>query len=50
MLAGVRRAEHVAKGVENGKFLSPLLGKELDNLDDYGCQKIQPFKNLLAVH
>ena len=44
MLAGQRRAKHFAKGVENGKLLSPLPGKELDSLDYYGCQNIQPLK------
>ena len=43
MLAELRlyRAEYFAKGVEKGNFLSTLLGKEVENLDDYGCPKIQ---------
>ena len=43
MLAELRqyRAEYFAKGLEKCKFLSTLLGKEVENLDDYGCPKIQ---------
>ena len=35
------RAEYFAKGLEKCKLLSTLLGKEVENLDDYGCPKIQ---------
>ena len=42
LLAELRqyRAEYFAKGLEKCKFLSTLLGKEVENLDDYGCPKI----------
>ena len=35
------RAEYFAKGLEKCKLLSTLLGKEVENLNDYGCPKIQ---------
>ena len=43
MLAELRqyRAEYFVKGLEKCKVLSTLLGKEVENLDDYGCPKIQ---------
>ena len=43
MLAELRqyRAEYFAKGLEKCKFFSTLLRKEVENLDDYGCPKIQ---------
>ena len=43
MLAELRqyRTEYFAKRLEKCNFLSTLLGKEVENLDDYGCPKIQ---------
>ena len=35
------RAEFFAKGLEKCTMLSALLGKQVENLDDYGCPKIQ---------
>ena len=42
MLSELRhyRAEYFAKGWEKCKFLSTLLGKEVENLDDYVCQHL----------
>ena len=34
-------AEVFAKGFENRRLLSTLLGQNVENLDDYGCPKIQ---------
>ena len=34
-------AEVFAKGLEKCRLLSSLLGKNVENLDDYGCPKIQ---------
>ena len=37
----VMNAKVFAKGLENGRLLTNLLGQNVENLDDYGCQKIQ---------
>ena len=34
-------AEVFAKGLENCRLLTRLLGQNVENLDDYGCPKIQ---------
>ena len=34
-------AEVFAKGLEKGRLLTSLLGQNVENLDDYGCPKIQ---------
>ena len=34
-------AEVFAKGLEKCRLLSRLLGQNVENLDDYGCPKIQ---------
>ena len=34
-------AEVFAKGLENCRLLTRLLGQNLQNLDDYGCPKLQ---------
>ena len=34
-------AEVVAKGLENCRLLTSLLGQNVENLDDYVCPKIQ---------
>ena len=33
-------AEVIAKGLENCRLLTRLLGQNVENLDDYGCPKI----------
>ena len=37
----VVNAEVFAKGLENCRLLTNLLGQNVENLDDYGCPKIQ---------
>ena len=37
----VMNAEVFAKGLEKCKLLTSLLGQNVENLDDYGCPKIQ---------
>ena len=37
----VLNAEVFAKGLENCRLLTRVLGKNVENLDDYGCPKIQ---------
>ena len=37
----VMNAEVFAKGIEKCRLLSRLLGQNVENLDDYGCPKIQ---------
>ena len=37
----VMNAEVFAKGLEKCRLLSRLLGQNVENLDDYGCPKIQ---------
>ena len=37
----VMNAEVFAKGLEKCRLLSNLLGQNVENLDDYGCPKIQ---------
>ena len=37
----VMNAEVFAKGLEKGRLLTRLLGQNVENLDDYGCPKIQ---------
>ena len=39
------RAEFFAKGLEKCTMLSALLGKQVENLDDYGCPRIQKFNS-----
>ena len=39
----VTNAEVFAKGLENCRLLTNLLGQNVENLDDYGCQKTQDF-------
>ena len=34
-------AEVSAKGLEKCRLLTNLLGRKVENLDDYGCPKIQ---------
>ena len=34
-------ADVFAKGLEKCRLLSTLLGQNVENLDDYGCPKIQ---------
>ena len=34
-------AEVFAKGLEKRRLLTRLLGENVENLDDYGCPKIQ---------
>ena len=34
-------AEMFAKGLEKSRLLTTLLGQNRENLDDYGCPKIQ---------
>ena len=35
------KAEVFAKGLEKCRLLTNLLGQNVENLDDYGCPKIQ---------
>ena len=37
----VMNAEVFAKGVEKCRLLTNILGQNVENLDDYGCSKIQ---------
>ena len=37
----VVNAEVSAKGIENCRLLARLLGQNVENLDDFGCPKIQ---------
>ena len=37
----VKNAEVIAKGLENCRLLTGLLGQNVEKLDDYGCLKIQ---------
>ena len=37
----VMNAEVFAKGLEKCRLLTKLLGQNLENLDDYGCPKLQ---------
>ena len=37
----VLNAEVFAKGLEKCRLLTNLLGRNIENLDDYGCPKIQ---------
>ena len=37
----VMNADMLAKGLENCRLLTNLLGQNVENLDDYGCPKIQ---------
>ena len=37
----VMNAEVFAKGLEKCRLLTNLLGRNVENLDDYGCSKIQ---------
>ena len=37
----VMNAEEFAKGLEKCELLTNLLGRNVENLDDYGCPKIQ---------
>ena len=37
----VMNAEVFAKGFEKCRLLTNLLGRNLDDLDDYGCPKAQ---------
>ena len=37
----VLNAEVFAKGLEKCRLLTRLLGQNVENLDDYGCPKIQ---------
>ena len=37
----VTNAEVFAKGLENCRLLTNLLGRNVENLDDYGCRKNQ---------
>ena len=37
----VKNAEVSAKGLEKCKLLTRLLGQNVENLDNYGCPKIQ---------
>ena len=60
----VMNAEVFAKGLENCRLLSRLLGQNLENLDDYGCPKIEnlvktdslwkssnyPFRHITRLH
>ena len=60
----VMKAEMFAKGLKNCRLLSSLLGPSVENLDDYGCPKIQdlvktdslwmcssyPFRHKTRVH
>ena len=34
-------ADMLAKGLENCRLLTNLLAQNVENLDDYGCPKIQ---------
>ena len=34
-------AEVFAKGLEKSRLLTTLLGQNVENLDDYGCPKVQ---------
>ena len=43
----VMNAEVFAKGLEKCRLLTRLLGQNVENLDDYGCPKIQ---NLVNTH
>ena len=43
----VMNAEVFAKGLEKCRLLSNLLGRNLENLNDYGCPKIQ---DLVKTH
>ena len=42
----VKNAEMSAKGLETYRLLTRLLARNVENLDDYGCPKIQKFKIL----
>ena len=35
------KGRYFAKGTEKGKILGTLLEKELENLEDHGCPKVQ---------
>ena len=37
----IMNAEVFAKGLEKCRLLTKLLGQNVENLDDYGCRKIQ---------
>ena len=39
----VMNAEVFSEGLENCRLLTTLLGQNVENLDDYGCAKIQDF-------
>ena len=39
----VMNPEVFAKGLEKCRLLTRLLGQNVENLDDYGCPKIQDF-------
>ena len=39
----VENAEVFAKGLEKCRLFNNLLGQNVENLDDYGCPKIQDF-------
>ena len=57
-------AEVFAKGLEKCRLLTNLLGQNVENLDDYGCPKIQdliktdsflicssyPFRHKIRLH
>ena len=57
-------AEVFAKGLEKCRLLTSLLGQNVENLDDYGCPKIQdlvktdslricssyPFRHKIGLH
>ena len=45
----VMNAEVFAKGLEKCRPLTSLLGQNVENLDDYGCPKIQDLVSLWTV-
>ena len=44
----VMNAEVFAKGLEKCKLLTSLLGQNVENLDNYGCPKIQDLEHSLC--
>ena len=42
----VKNTEVFAKGLEECRLLTRLLGQNVENLDDYGCPKVQDFVKL----
>ena len=41
ILPSAVKGEHLAKGTEKSKILGNILDKEVENLEDHGCRKVQ---------